>query len=137
MKLSEEKSVKPLVRIQNNMKDTQKIKDKKIFRRKVRVRAKIFGTAKRPRLSVFRSLKHIYVQFIDDEKGVTVAAASDHEIKKKTGKKTQIATEVGQLAGEKAVKAGVKEIVFDRSSSKYHGRVKAVAEGVRKSGIKF
>lgn len=119
------------------MKNLQKVKRQKKLRRKARTKAKIFGTAKRPRLSVFRSLKHIYVQFIDDEKGKTLVAASDLELKQKRGKKTDVAAEVGKLAAKKAIDAGIKEIIFDRAAYKYHGRVKAVAEAARQSGLKF
>jgi|SRR3989344_1683758 len=112
------------------------IKRQQRIRRKGRVRAKIFGTAKRPRLSVFRSLKHFYAQLIDDQKGVTLVFAKDNELKEK-GTKTEIAFKVGELLAAKAVKLGVKEVVFDKSSYKYHGRVKAIAEGARKAGLKF
>ncbi len=116
----------------------QKIKLHLRRRRKIRVRAKVFGTAKKPRLSVFRSLRHTYAQLIDDEKNKTVVSASDLEIKSKKGeKKTDLAFKIGELAAEKAVKAGIKEAVFDRSGYKYHGRIKAVAEGARKGGLVF
>jgi len=119
------------------MKNLQKIKKYKEIRRKTKTRAKILGTAKRPRLSVFRSLKHIYVQFIDDKNQKTLQATSDFEIKKTKGKKTDIAFEVGKLAAKKALEAGIKEVVFYRAASKYHGRVKAVADGAREAGLKF
>ena len=106
-------------------------------RRKKRVRAKIYGTKKNPRLNVFRSLKHIYAQLIDDDQGLTIAAAKDLEVKGAKGKKTDLAFAVGQLIAAKAVKLGISEVVFDRSSFQYHGRVKAVAEGARKGGLKF
>jgi len=106
-------------------------------RRKKRVRVKIFGTSKKPRLSVFRSLKHLYVQLIDDQKGVTLASAEDAEIKAEAGKKIDVAFKVGELVAAKAEKLNITEVVFDKSSFKYHGRVKAVAEGARKGGLKF
>ncbi len=110
-------------------------------RRKARVRravkARAFG---RPRLSVFRSDKNIYAQIIDDSKGITLAAASsvEKDVKGKagTGKKAA-ASAVGKLVGERAQKAGVAQVVFDRGNYRYHGRVKALAEGARESGLKF
>jgi len=114
-------------------------------RRHRRIRAKVQGTKIRPRLSVFRSNQHVYAQLIDDERGVTLAAASDLELEKlkKEGKekesktKSDLAREVGQLIAEKARKQGIKEIVFDRGGFSYHGRVKLVAEGARQGGLKF
>jgi len=95
----------------------------------------------RPRLSVFRSGKQMYAQIIDDIKGVTVAAASTLEAplkdKIKTGANTEAATEVGKLVAERAKKAGVENVVFDRGRFRYHGRVKALAEGARSGGLKF
>ena len=95
----------------------------------------------RPRLSVFRSSKNIYAQIIDDVKGHTLAQASSLEegfVKaKKTGADKAAATEIGKLVAERAVKAGVKEVVFDRGSYIYHGRVKALAEAARAAGLKF
>ncbi|RJR32022.1 50S ribosomal protein L18 [Candidatus Parcubacteria bacterium] len=118
------------------MKNIQKIKNQRRLRRKIRVRKKIFGTALRPRLSVFRSLNHVYIQFIDDEKGKTLLAVSDLAIKKKGNKKDR-ALEVGKLAGKKASEKGIKEAVLDRSCYKFHGRIKSIADGVREAGIKF
>lgn len=95
----------------------------------------------RPRLSVFRSGKQIYAQVIDDLKGVTLAAAStlegDLKEKLKSGANTAAATEVGKLVAQRAKKAGVEKVVFDRGSYIYHGRVKALAEGAREGGLKF
>lgn len=120
------------------MKDKQKIKDQAKLARHRRVRAKVEGTAKRPRLSVFKSLKDIYAQLIDDQKGVTLASASGKEIDKKLKtKKTDLAFKVGELIAKKAGEKGIKEAVFDRGSYKYQGRVKALAEGARKGGLKF
>lgn len=123
-------------------------KKQKKYRRHKRVRAKIFGTAERPRLCVFRSAKHIYVQLIDDEKGQTILSASGLKFKKakKTKKekekvsragKVEIAFQIGKLIGEEALKKGIKKVVFDRGGYKYHGRTKAVAEGAREGGLKF
>ncbi len=115
------------------------------LRRKRRVRKKIFGFPERPRLSVFRSCKHIYAQIIDDTTGRTLVAASSltPEIKarwtelKKEGGKQAIAKAVGELVGKRAVEAGIKKIAFDRGGYKYHGRVKALAEGARAAGLEF
>jgi large subunit ribosomal protein L18 len=103
--------------------------------RKRRNRARIFGTALQPRLSVFRSNRFIYTQLIDDEKGVTLASVSSKETR--GGIKTNQAEIVGQLLAEKAKKIGIKKVVFNKGSYKYHGRVKALAEGVRKGGLEF
>lgn len=103
-------------------------------RRAHRTRARIAGTAERPRLSVYRSLRSISVQLINDETGTTVAAASD---KGMTGTKTERATEVGKSIAAKAKEHGITSVVFDRGQHKYHGRVKAVAEGAREGGLEF
>jgi large subunit ribosomal protein L18 len=113
-----------------------------IDRRKRRVRADIKGNASgRPRLSVHRSSKHIYAQLIDDAQGRTLAAASSLEKemkgKLKTGADKSAATAVGKLLAERAAGAGVSEVVFDRGAYKYHGRVKALADGAREGGLKF
>ncbi|MEE8499139.1 MAG: 50S ribosomal protein L18 [Kiloniellales bacterium] len=117
------------------------IKDMKL-RRKRRVRTNIKRKAKgRPRLSVFRSSKHIYVQIIDDQGGATLAAASsvDKTLKGKLSKGSDkaAASEVGKLIAERAAAAGVKDVVFDRGSYLYHGRVKALAEAAREGGLSF
>jgi len=101
-----------------------------------RVRAKVSGTSQKPRLNVFRSNTHIYAQLIDDETGKTLAAASSHEFKGK-GKKSEVASQVGKLAAEKALKLGIKEAVFDRGGYQYHGRVKNLADAAREAGLKF
>lgn len=103
--------------------------------RKKRVRATISGTAERPRLSVFRSNSHIYAQLIDDVNGVTLAQASD--LKSKNGNKTESASAVGKAIAEAAKKAKITTCVFDRNGYKYHGRVKALAEGAREGGLQF
>lgn len=115
------------------------------LRRKKRVRKKVFGTPERPRLSVYRSVKHIYAQIIDDTRGHTLVAASSltPEIRerweelKKEGGKTAVARAVGELLGKRALEAGIKKVVFDRGGFKYHGRVKALAEGARAAGLEF
>lgn len=116
-------------------------KQEKRYRRHKRVRAKIIGTAERPRLCVFRSVKHIYAQLIDDEKGKTLVAASDLELEKsKTRtKKTKVekAKEIGKLIAKKAKEKKIEKVVFDRGGYAYHGRVKALAEGAREEGLKF
>jgi large subunit ribosomal protein L18 len=95
----------------------------------------MFGTSHRPRLSVFKSNKHIYAQLIDDENIKVLAAAGDLDIKK--GSKTEKAKEVGKLIAKKAQDGKISEVVFDRSGFPYHGRIKALAEGAREGGLKF
>lgn len=106
-----------------------------------RIRKKIFGTSERPRLSVFRSEKHIYAQIIDDTKGITLVSASTAEkALKENLKKTwniEAAKEVGKLIAERALAKGIKDVVFDRGGFKYHGRVKALADSAREAGLKF
>lgn len=111
---------------------------KEVRRGKIRqrIRKVIKGTAERPRLSVFRSNKQIYAQIIDDINGVTVAAVSSRPADAKVNKIEQ-ATTVGKMIGEKAISAGVSQVVFDRGGYLYHGRVKALAEGAREAGLKF
>ncbi|GGG55530.1 50S ribosomal protein L18 [Croceivirga lutea] len=110
--------------------------------RKQRIRRRIrkvsFGTETRPRLSVFRSNKEIYVQLIDDNNGKTLASASsrDKGLDSK-GTKSEIANAVGKSIAEKAIKAGIETVAFDRGGNLYHGRVKALAEGAREGGLKF
>jgi large subunit ribosomal protein L18 len=103
--------------------------------RKLRTRSKILGTTERPRLTVFRSSKHIYAQVVDDAKGHTLAAASTVELEK-TGK-VETAREVGRRIAEKAKAAKVEGVVFDRGALPYHGQVKALADGAREGGLKF
>ncbi|MDO8667606.1 MAG: 50S ribosomal protein L18 [bacterium] len=142
--------------------DINKIKQAKRFRRKGRVRAKVSGTAVCPRLTVFRSNRGIYAQIINDEIGrtlVSVGAGEAHPVKSgsagpdsnrefngvkakglptgQIGKKTAISLELGKLIAEKAVAKGISRVVFDRNGYKYHGRVKALAEGARLGGLKF
>jgi large subunit ribosomal protein L18 len=110
--------------------------------RRARVRKALRAAGKlRPRLSIFRSGKNIYAQVIDDTKGVTVAAASSLEKDFKTGGKKgsdkAAATAIGKLVAERAVKAGVKDVVFDRGGYLYHGRIKALADGAREGGLNF
>ena len=116
-------------------------KQEKRIRRHKRVRAKVFGTAQVPRLCVFRSNRHIYAQLIDDEKRKTLVSANDLELKKpsrdaKKGKINQ-AIEVGKLIAKKAIEKKIKKVIFDRGGYKYHGRVRALAEGAREGGLRF
>ena len=106
-------------------------------RRHRRVRGRITGSAERPRLSVARSNKRIYAQLIDDERGHTVAAAGSHEAALRGLSKGEAAGEVGKLLAERAKGAGVGRVVFDRGAYKYHGRVRALAEGAREGGLEF
>ncbi len=102
---------------------------------KARIRGRISGTAERPRMSVFRSNKGIYVQLIDDLEGRTLAAASSKGISE--GTKTEIAAKVGEAIAKKAIELGIAAVVFDRNGYLFHGRVKSLAEGARKGGLKF
>lgn len=113
-----------------------KIKKKRIgrTRRHKRVRAKIKGTKEIPRVSVFRSAKRIYAQVVDDRAGQTILVLHDLELKEN---KTKNSLRVGEMLGEGLKKKGVAKIVFDRGGFKYHGRVKALADGLREAGIKF
>ncbi len=109
--------------------------------RHVRVRKRLAGSAQRPRLAVFRSLNHIYVQLIDDRAGHTLVAASDLEAALRNGHtaqtKTDIAAKVGEIIAGKAKEKGITQVIFDRGGFKYHGRVKALADAARKSGLVF
>jgi len=109
-------------------------------KRHERIRLHLAGTGERPRLAVFRSVKHIYAQVIDDAAGRTLAAASSLE-KELAGDsrrtKTQLADAVGRLVGRRAREAGVRQVVFDRAGFKYHGRVKSLAEAAREAGLEF
>jgi len=108
-------------------------------RRKVHIRKKVEGSTERPRLSVYRSLNHIYAQVIDDTSSKTLAAAStlSPELKDGKGKKKELAKEVGKLIAKKCQDAKISAVVFDRNGFMYHGRIAAVAEGAREGGLKF
>jgi len=110
-------------------------------RRHLRVRNRIKGTAERPRLSVYRSLNHIYVQIIDDTKGTTLVSASTLESGLRdridAGGNTEAAKVVGKAVAEKALEKGIKKVVFDRGGHIYHGRIKALAEAAREAGLDF
>lgn len=110
------------------------------LKRHARVRKKVFGTTERPRLNVYRSLKNIYVQLIDDTEGKTIVAAStlDNELKNlEYGGNKEAAREVGKLIAKKALEKGIKRVVFDRGGYLYHGRVQELAEGAREGGLDF
>ncbi len=109
--------------------------------RQIRLRKKVSGTPERPRLSVFRSLQHIYAQVIDDTTGRTLAAASSADANKEAGApitpKISASSAVGKLVAERAKAEGITQVVFDRGGCKYHGRVKALAEATREAGLQF
>jgi len=111
------------------------------LKRKRRIRKNVYGTQERPRLSVFRSARHIYAQIIDDTQGKTLAAASslDKGIANQENSKGKVAvaTSVGKLVGQRAIENGVKQVVFDRNGFLYHGRVKALSDGAREAGLDF
>ena len=114
-------------------------KNQKRSRIKNRIRKVVSGTEARPRLAVFRSNKEIYAQLVDDVSGKTISAASsrDKDISSAKGTKTEVAALVGKAVAERALKAGVETISFDRGGYQYHGRVKSLAEGAREAGLKF
>lgn len=116
--------------------NTTQIKLVRRERRKTGIRKRIFGTPERPRLTVFKSIKHIYAQIIDDLSGRTLAAASSAQAKIAGGNKTA-AAQVGKALAEKAKAAGVTQVAFDRSGFKFHGRIKALADAAREGGLKF
>jgi large subunit ribosomal protein L18 len=116
-----------------------KTREERRYRRHLRVRKRVTGTAERPRLVVFRSIKHIYGQLVDDHRGVTLLGVSDGSegmAAAGTGKVAR-AKAAGKLLAEKAKAAGIKRVVFDRGGYRYHGRVQAVAEGAREGGLEF
>jgi large subunit ribosomal protein L18 len=123
------------------MADKNKLKQVRLERRKWHVRSSLFGTTERPRLSVFRSDKHIYAQVIDDYAGKTLAAAAstqeDVRGSLKNGGNLAAAKAVGKAIAEKAKAAGVTKVAFDRGGRQYHGRIKALADAAREAGLKF
>lgn len=116
-----------------------KILNKIKLRRKIRVRSRIFGASQRPRLSVFVSNRFVYAQLINDEIGKTIASVSTRELilEKKQADKKNFPAILGELIAKKAIEKGIKAVVFDRGGYKYHGRIKAIAEAARKSGLEF
>ncbi len=117
------------------------VKKQARLKRKQRIRRKVTGTQDRPRLSVFRSAKHIYAQVIDDTMGRTLAAAStmEKDLKEGTGFENKVAKafHIGKLVAERAKESGVAQVVFDRNGFMYHGRVKALSDGAREGGLNF
>jgi len=118
-----------------------KSKEERRKRRHLRVRKRLFGTEERPRLSVFRSLNHIYAQIIDDTARRTLVSASSAEPafkeREKSGGNLRAAALVGKILAERAIEKGIKKVVFDRGGYLYHGRIKALAEGAREGGLDF
>ncbi|MHB1863266.1 MAG: 50S ribosomal protein L18 [Gemmatimonadaceae bacterium] len=112
-----------------------KTRSEKRVRRHLRVRRTVTGTAERPRLVVFRSLKHIYAQLVDDTSNRTLVTVTSQAVSE--GKKSERSAAVGKTIAEKAKAAGITRVVFDRAGYKYHGRVKAVADGAREGGLEF
>jgi large subunit ribosomal protein L18 len=115
-------------------KDIKKVRRQRI---KLRIRKKISGTGERPRLTVFRSNEHIYAQLIDDTAGHTLASASSRDEGVGEGKRVEVSGAVGLRLAERAREAGIDRVVFDRNGYRYHGRVKALAEGARKGGLQL
>ena len=122
--------------IRIKLKKSQPLRIRKRLKNKARLRKKIAGTLQRPRLSVFRSGKHIYAQLIDDDKGETMVSFSSLKLKQTVAKNT-VAHQVGEAIAKAALKKNIQTAVFDRAGFIYHGRVKALAEGARSSGLKF
>ena len=120
-----------------NKKRTNKSKSASRSRHQLRIRKRISGTAVRPRLVVNRSARHVFVQVVDDTKGLTVASAStlEADLRAFDGDKTAKAKRVGELVAERAKAAGIEAVVFDRGGNKYHGRIAAVADGAREGGL--
>ncbi|MBO0898305.1 MULTISPECIES: 50S ribosomal protein L18 [Arthrobacter] len=120
-----------------NKKRNSKSKSAARSRRQLRIRKRISGTAARPRLVVNRSARHVFVQVVDDTRGVTVASASTMEadLRALDGDKTAKSKRVGELVAERAKAAGVEAVVFDRGGNRYHGRIAAVADGAREGGL--
>ncbi len=124
------------------MSDKNLVRQKKAERRRKRVRGKVFGTSEIPRMTVAKSLKNVFVQIIDDEKGVTLVGLATNSkdmagVVEASDNKTAAAKKIGVKVAEKAKAAGIEKVVFDRNRSQFHGRVKAVADGAREGGLKF
>src|SRR5215510_14684706 len=111
-----------------------KSREQKRYRRHLRVRKKVSGTSERPRLVIRRSLKHIYAQLVDDTSSRTLMTVSSQDIE---GKKTEKSSQVGKRIAARAKEAGITKVVFDRAGYRYHGRVKALADGAREGGLEF
>jgi large subunit ribosomal protein L18 len=123
------------------MADKHKERAKRALRRKLRVRGKLFGTAEVPRLTVTKSLANMFVQVVDDQNAVTLAAVATNAKSFKEigfkGTKTEAAKKAGEMIARIAKEKGIEQVIFDRNKNRYHGRVKAVAEGAREGGLKF
>jgi len=117
--------------------NSTKIRQDRRDRRRIGIRKRVIGTPQRPRLAVYRSLKQIYGQIIDDLSGRTLASASSRQAKLPTGGNCAAAAEVGKLLAQRAAEAGIQQVCFDRSGFRYHGRVKALADAARKAGLQF
>ncbi len=117
--------------------DKNKQKTLRRTRRKTGIRKRVYGTAESPRLSIFRSSKHVYAQVIDDATGTTLAAASSVADKLEKGGNIEAAVAVGKSIAQKAKSAGVETVAFDRNGFRFHGRVKALADAAREGGLKF
>lgn len=119
--------------------DKQRVKSRRRTRRRIGIRKRVIGTPERPRLAVYRSLKHIYVQLIDDINGVTIVSAGtrDKAAKLDATGNADAATEVGKTLAARAKDKGVSKVVFDRGGFRYHGRIKALADAARESGLEF
>jgi large subunit ribosomal protein L18 len=116
--------------------DKNKAKTQRINRRKRGIRKQVLGTPQRPRLSVYRSLKHVYAQIVDDLAETTLVSANSRQLGVSGGNCSDAST-VGKTLAEKAAAAGISEVAFDRNGRKYHGRIKALAEAARENGLKF
>jgi large subunit ribosomal protein L18 len=117
--------------------EKNKLKNLRRSRRKTGIRKRVFGSPEQPRLSIFRSEKHVYAQLIDDFAGKTLAEASSVSAKLEKGSNTEAAAQVGKAIAEKAKSAGIGKVAFDRNGFRYHGRVKALADAAREGGLKF
>jgi large subunit ribosomal protein L18 len=117
--------------------EKSKLKTLRRSRRRTGIRKRLYGSPERPRLSIFRSAKHLYAQVIDDQAGRTLAEASTVSAKVEKGSNVEAAAKVGQAIAEKAKAAGVERVAFDRNGFRYHGRVKALADAAREGGLKF
>lgn len=118
--------------------DANKLKQRKRWQRAKRTRSKLLGVAQKPRLTVFRSNKHVYAQLIDDQQGKTIVSVSDLELKETAKvKKMDKSKLVGQAIAKKALDKKITEIIFDKGGYKYHGAIKSLAEGAREGGLKF
>ena len=115
----------------------QKRRNENRIRRRARVRAKVFGTSQKPRLSVYRSLKYIYAQLIDDSQRKTLASASSREVASKKKDTKEAAAQVGMLLAKKAKEKGISRAVFDKSFYKFHGRIQLLADAAREHGLEF